>query len=644
MPYQGRLPYSYKSPFNYALDQGTQTVPSLAFIGDTNNGIFSPATDNLAITTDGVERLRVTSVGNVGIGITNPVQKLEIDGNQVVFGKIISGNSLTHPNIGNALNLNLTLGEAAFRPINLIDTSGVIKIARVHNNFGAGMDLIQWDENIENILSRALITAEGGNLKVSNVLDGSVIFQTNNIERMRLDSSGRLGLGTSSPLYTFDCRGQGAFELYNGSGGGNVLNFRPSLGDANKYNMSISSYDHSGNGIGPADGLSINGFDGVSICTNNSTERTERLRVTQAGLVGIGTTSPIVPLEVSAASTVQFRLVRPTGVDLRLNSYFGNSDLASLSVVTNHPLAFHTNNAERARIDSSGRLLIGTSTSVTSSVSQQSLLQVYSTSSSSSSVQIGNYTNGTNPAGLHFDKSRGSLGTNTVLQSGDNIGSIKFNGADGTNLVRAASIDAQVDGTPGANDMPGRLVFSTTPSGSSSPTERVRLTNSGALLVGTTATPVGAGSGAVVAQNRVVISSTGAGGNQVYAGEIGSITATTGTVVFKFKTTQTGTPRPCFVRLAISNRNGNNTPSNQPAAEYAFQLHQTSGTVCTLNGATSIFEFTYVRATHFAFADLGGGECTVTLTNPVALVSTGAYRVELVSPAGFWTLDSVTTT
>jgi hypothetical protein len=174
--------------------------------------------------------------------------------------------------------------------------------------------------------------------------------------------------------------------------------------------------------------------------------------------------------------------------------------------------------------------------------------------------------------------------------------------------------------------------------------ERLRITSEGALLVGTTTTPTSAGSGAVVAQNRMVISSTGAGSNQVYAGEIGTITATTGTVVFKFKTTQTGTPRACFVRLAISNRNGSNTPSNQPAAEYAFQLHQTSGTVCTLNGATTVFEFTYVFATHFAFADLGSGECTVTLTNPIMLASTGAYRVEVVSPAGFWTLDSVTTT
>ncbi|NBS69428.1 hypothetical protein EBT31_11020, partial [bacterium] len=43
--------------------------------------------------------------------------------------------------------------------------------------------------------------------------------------------------------------------------------------------------------------------------------------------------------------------------------------------------------------------------------------------------------------------------------------------------IRAASIEAAVDGTPGTNDMPGRLVFSTTPDGTSSPTEALRITN-----------------------------------------------------------------------------------------------------------------------------------------------------------------------
>jgi hypothetical protein len=57
------------------------------------------------------------------------------------------------------------------------------------------------------------------------------------------------------------------------------------------------------------------------------------------------------------------------------------------------------------------------------------------------------------------------------------LGGIAFTGDDGTNFVIAAQISGLVDGTPGTNDMPGRLVLSTTADGASSPTEALRITN-----------------------------------------------------------------------------------------------------------------------------------------------------------------------
>jgi len=79
-------------------------------------------------------------------------------------------------------------------------------------------------------------------------------------------------------------------------------------------------------------------------------------------------------------------------------------------------------------------------------------------------------------------KSRGSLGAYTVVQNNDEIGNIEFCASDGTDLAtRAASIGVAVDGTPGSNDMPGRLVFSTTADGASSPTERMRISNGGQI-------------------------------------------------------------------------------------------------------------------------------------------------------------------
>jgi hypothetical protein len=245
-------------------------------------------------------------------------------------------------------------------------------------------------------------------------------------------------------------------------------------------------------------------------------------------------------------------------------------------------------------------------------------------------------TNDTTPPKLYLAKSRGSVGALVAVNAGDTVGQIDFGEYNGVDTFRTALIRSFADGAPGTapDSTPGGIAFHTTANGSTAPTEHVRLTNTGALLVGTTSTPTGAGSGAVVAESRVVIGAAGGGRHQTIVGESGSVTATTGTVVFKFKSASPTTGRACYVKLAISQRNNNNTPSNSPAAEYAFQLHQTTAGVCTLNSATTIFEHTYVRATHFAFADLGSGECTVTLTNPTGFSQNSSYKVEILTQLG----------
>jgi hypothetical protein len=81
---------------------------------------------------------------------------------------------------------------------------------------------------------------------------------------------------------------------------------------------------------------------------------------------------------------------------------------------------------------------------------------------------------------LTLASSAGStVGSNTVVTSGWNVGQIAFAGSDGSEFVNLAFIEGAVDGTPGANDMPGRLVFSTTADGASSPTERMRIPQNG---------------------------------------------------------------------------------------------------------------------------------------------------------------------
>jgi hypothetical protein len=79
-----------------------------------------------------------------------------------------------------------------------------------------------------------------------------------------------------------------------------------------------------------------------------------------------------------------------------------------------------------------------------------------------------------------FLKSRAaSPGSYTIVSSGDEVGRITGYGADGTKGVPAAEINFEIDGTPGANDMPGRINFRTTADGGSSTSTRWTIDSSG---------------------------------------------------------------------------------------------------------------------------------------------------------------------
>ena len=142
-----------------------------------------------------------------------------------------------------------------------------------------------------------------------------------------------------------------------------------------------------------------------------------------------------------------------------------------------------TAGSEAIRVDSGGRLVIGSSGRTAGDVNAQ--LQVEGTSFATSSLNLISNAGASagNVSHITLAKSRGSAdGSNTIVANGDNLGSIQFAGADGTDInSTAALINAAVDGAPGSNDMPGRLMFHTTTDGASSPTERLRITSTGGV-------------------------------------------------------------------------------------------------------------------------------------------------------------------
>jgi hypothetical protein len=130
--------------------------------------------------------------------------------------------------------------------------------------------------------------------------------------------------------------------------------------------------------------------------------------------------------------------------------------------------------------------LKGTSSSHQTSQGEEPFAQVAGTDSRAGLSAI-RYSNDSSSGGIYIGKSRGAtVGANGIVANNDELGRITFSGNDGTDTnTIAARIQAYVDGTPGANDMPGRLMFSTTADGASIPTERMRINSSGNVGIGT---------------------------------------------------------------------------------------------------------------------------------------------------------------
>jgi hypothetical protein len=138
------------------------------------------------------------------------------------------------------------------------------------------------------------------------------------------------------------------------------------------------------------------------------------------------------------------------------------------------------NNATMFKVDGNDNVLVGHDTSVSFS-SEAHELQVSDTNFSVASFAT--YRNGSDGAGISLGHSRnGTLGGQTVVNDNDFLGLIQFFGSDGTDFARGASIGARVNGTPGNNDMPSELVFSTSADDSDAPTERLVINSTGHSL------------------------------------------------------------------------------------------------------------------------------------------------------------------
>jgi hypothetical protein len=216
--------------------------------------------------------------------------------------------------------------------------------------------------------------------------------------------------------------------------------------------------------FGDSDSGIFGGTNTVSLAAGGTTRLTA-----DTGVSVVGTLAVTGAITSTSDLTIPDKIIHSGDTDTAIR--FPAADTVSVE----------TGGNEAIRINDSGQVLVGVSSTRTMFTGYTPSLQVEGNAKSdSASSLVVNNASTVGPT-LWFGKTRGtSVGSNTVVQSGDELGTIFFNGADGTDVQSiAASIRSEVDGTPGSNDMPGRLVFSTTADGAASPTERLRIDNTG---------------------------------------------------------------------------------------------------------------------------------------------------------------------
>jgi hypothetical protein len=139
---------------------------------------------------------------------------------------------------------------------------------------------------------------------------------------------------------------------------------------------------------------------------------------------------------------------------------------------------------EAARITTGGKWLWGSTTAVAGALAVDADFQVHRLPGNTHNPWFYRWTNDANAAQMAFMKSRGTtVGSHTIVAADDVVGVIRFAASDGTNFEQMATIAAEIDGSPGNDDMPGRLVFSTSADGGVTATARMRITAAGNVKI-----------------------------------------------------------------------------------------------------------------------------------------------------------------
>ena len=331
------------------IEDGSASTPGLAFADDVNTGIFSPAADQIGFATGGAERLEIGSSEVVFNDPSNDVDfRVESNGNtHMLF--VDAGNDRV--GIGTASPTSLIHGEvssgSAILTLKSTATSGEASVSITGENSSgtARTGIFKYDNS--------------DRFRIGTAAGIPVAFETNDAERMRIDSSGRVGIGETSM--------DGLLVIKGDSNDTSMPSIRLKDGtDTREAWISNSSGDlvlaNGGDDNTPHCKLTM--FDGniMSFAVSN----TEQMRLDSSGNLGIGTSSPSGLLHISG-DTCQMHF---TDEDDSSSSRIYQSgatfaiDVDQANAKGGSVLAFRVDDSEHARILEDGRFLVGTTTAL----------------------------------------------------------------------------------------------------------------------------------------------------------------------------------------------------------------------------------------------------------------------------------------
>lgn len=243
--------------------------------------------------------------------------------------------------------------------------TGGISIGKTASTFGSStrtsLEVSGSTDSIVSLFSGSTLNGywfhNGTNMELVNSKSGSLILYTASSERMRINASGNVGIGTTSPAYKLDVNGtvniNGSFGS-RGVEGAYRLKFYDNGGVANDSGIGLDGY------AGGGEQMWFNSLDGFYWTTGTNGEK---MRITQAGNVGIGTSNPLAMLHV-ASGEIRNSFGSGQGGTNYFNIIDGVSNGFRTTVTTSNQIsyAFHNgSNQEVLNILNSGNVGIGNS-------------------------------------------------------------------------------------------------------------------------------------------------------------------------------------------------------------------------------------------------------------------------------------------